>query len=166
MYLLTRLRLQTFRQYRLDEPGCRSVVQNAWRFLRQQAEFDVHRVTLSRTNALTVGRQGKSLLVAGFDDVQQCFAAERRSGQFALGNQRVDGSPTLRVQDQIDGIGLVAQNEAQKLAELNWIESHGRRGTDVRVSIICSTGAKNVRQSLQLIASIRAGSSTTRPRRR
>jgi len=81
-------------------------------------------MSLRRTNSLTVGRNRKPLLVAGFDDLQQIIPAKPCPRRIALLDEFVNADPTLCVKHQADGVGLMAQDEAQELAEFDRITRH------------------------------------------
>jgi len=102
------------------------MVQHRRRFPWRQAKLDRNRMTLRSPNAQPVVGQRKPLLVAGFDDMQQIAAAEPGAGGVALLDQVVDANPTLRIEREADAVGLVTQDEAQELAELDGIERHHR----------------------------------------
>ena len=124
VHLLSRLRLQSLRQDRVDEARGRPVIQHSRRLLRLQPKLHLDRVTLGRPNPLAVLRDRETLLVAGLNDVQQVVPCEPRSRGITLGYQLINDGSALRIQRQADGVRLVPKNEAQELAELYVTRSH------------------------------------------
>jgi len=83
----------------------------------RQVQVDLDAVALVGANAQAVFAERITLLVAGGDDFMQLGAGNRTASRRELAQQFVHGGPAGGVQREPDLLGLMAQDQAEELAE-------------------------------------------------
>ena len=94
-----------------------AVIEQFGRFDRHEAQIHLDTVPLVRPDEPAVRREGEPLLVVRGDNFFQLLTVDRLPMAARRSQEFVDRHPTLGVQRDADRLGIVAEYEAEELAD-------------------------------------------------
>lgn len=112
-------RIQSGCSDRVEKPRCRAVIKDLWWFQWWEMKIDFNRMPLAGSDLTAVVTQRESLLVVLSDNTFQQLASQWLALVVGKPNEFIDVGPTLLVQCEANGLGLMPQHQAEELADSN-----------------------------------------------
>ena len=112
----------------IEKAGRGAVVKGFWRRGGSQAEVDLDRVTLIGPDSFAVFGNDEAAFVVGLDDVLKLVAGDFSSVARELVEKVANVGPSLRIERDADGGGIVTEHPAEEFAGANGLLFvHGTR---------------------------------------